>query len=616
MKIGVWSLMHNRLIKHENHLVRVLDERENLCLIVDCLQRSMPRWENRVVFSAWEECPEHELTTMTGKQMPQYGELSLEERRFAHEHFTMIASVLPYLGEERQRSCMISSMAERTGVSKQTIRHYLWVFLVYQDVAALAPKRREQDRQLTQDEKNMRWALNKFFYTRHRNSLNTAYTMMLREKYCDSAGVLLPEYPTIHQFRYFYRKYNRLQTYYISRNGIKSYQKDKRPLLGDSAQAFASAVGVGLLDSTICDIYLIDDSGNLVGRPILTACVDAYRGLCCGYTLSWEGGVYSLRNLMSHVIADKVEWCRRFGISISREDWDCSQLPATLVTDKGSEYQSGTFEQIAELGVTVVNLPSFRPELKGKVEKFFDVIQTSYKKHLKGKGVIEPDFQERGVRDYRRDACLTMGDFGKIVLHCILYYNNSRIIEGFPFAQEMLSAGVEPYASAIWNWSRNQAGANLISCRRDELDLVLLPRTTGKFGRNGLKVNQLRYRNDAYTERYLSGGTAVVAYDPDDVSCVWLLEKREYTAFQLVESRFSGLRLEEAEQMRTMQRSVEQELKADCLQAQIDLAGHIEAIVGAAAYKEVSNLKQVRQTRQIEQRRARMEREKGDTEDE
>ena len=53
-------------------------------------------------------------------------------------------------------------------------------------------------------------------------------------------------------------------------------------------------------------------------------------------------------------------------------------------TDMGSEYKSENFEQITELGVTVVNLPSYRPELKEAVEKFFDLVQSTYKPYLKG----------------------------------------------------------------------------------------------------------------------------------------------------------------------------------------------------------------------------------------
>lgn len=43
------------------------------------------------------------------------------------------------------------------------------------------------------------------------------------------------------------------------------------------------------------------------------------------------------------------------------------------------------------------NLPAYRPELKGPVEKFFDLIQTEYKKYLKERSVIEPDYRERGA---------------------------------------------------------------------------------------------------------------------------------------------------------------------------------------------------------------------------
>lgn len=369
---------------------------------------------------------------------------------------------------------------------------------------------------------------------------------MLKEKYCDGEGVLLPHYPSFYQFRYYYRKHKKLQNYYISRDGLKSYQRDNRPLLGDGIQEFAPAVGTEMLDATVCDIYLVNETGGLVGRPILTACVDAYSGLCCGYSLSWEGGVYSLRSLMTNVIADKTELCKRHGILISPEEWDCHMLPATLVTGMGKEYASSTFEQIAELGVTVVNLSPYRPELKGAVEKFFDVVQGLYKPHLKGKGVIQSDYQERGAHDYRKDARLTMADFEKIILRCIVYYNSQRVIENFPYTEKMLAEGIKPYASDIWNYGLHQAGASLIPAHYNTLIRTLLPRTTGKFSRKGLTVNKLRYKNDGFTERYLSGGTATVAYNPEDVTEVWLIEKGAYIPFTLIESRFTGKGIQES----------------------------------------------------------------------
>ena len=139
-----------------------------------------------------------------------------------YERYTMIAPILPLVADNRMRSQLICSIADVHGASKQTIRSYLCLYLAYMDVASLAPKCREDNRALTQDEKNIRWALNKFFYTTKKQSLMTAYTMMLKEKYCDALGVLAEEYPSFYQFRYFYRKTRNLQNFYIYRDGLKT----------------------------------------------------------------------------------------------------------------------------------------------------------------------------------------------------------------------------------------------------------------------------------------------------------------------------------------------------------------------------------------------------------
>ena len=39
-------------------------------------------------------------------------------------------------------------------------------------------------------------------------------------------------------------------------------------------------------------------------------------------------------------------------------------------------------------------------------------------------------------------------------------------------------------------------GVNLIEITKEEIELTMLPRTTGKFTRFGLKANKLRYHNE------------------------------------------------------------------------------------------------------------------------
>ena len=588
------------LLKNENQIIRVLKSHGNKALVIDCIKRTMPKWVEDDFLSNFDDCGEDEMYERT--DYPFGRELTPKEERIAQERFTMISGVLPFIGNESKRNQMIDFLAEHQ--SKQTIRKYLCLYLVYQDIDALAPPPRTE-KELSQDEKHMRWALNRFFYTKQKNSLMTAYTLMLKEKYCDQQGQLVAAYPTFDQFRYFYRKTKKMQQYYISRNGIKDYQRNNRPLLGDGVQQFAPTVGMGMLDSTICDIYLVDDGGKLVGRPVLCACVDAFSSLCCGYSLGWEGGTYSLRSLMLNVIADKQDWCSKHGVFIEPQEWDSNKLPGVFVTDMGSEYRGDTFSQVTELGVKIINLEPYRPELKSSVERFFGLIQDEYKKHLKGKGVIEPDYQERGAHDYRKDACLTLREFEQIILHCIVYYNSRRVVD-FPFTEEMLADGVKPYASSIFAWGKEQMGANLISVTPQRLIQTLLPRTTGTFTRKGLRVNGLRYKHDDYTESYLSGGEVTVAYNPEDVTEVWLLDNGQYIPFALIESRFNGKSLAAVQTIQKAKKQTVHAAAAENLQAQIDLAEHIQVIASKGKQTDVG-IKNIRETRKREQARTHID---------
>jgi hypothetical protein len=176
----------------------------------------------------------------------------------------------------------------------------------------------------------------------------------------------------------------------------------------------------------------------------------------------------------------------------------------------------------------------------------------------------------------------------------------------FPFTEEMLTDGVKPYANEIFAWGKKQMGANLIDIDPRKLILTLLPRTTGKFTRKGLQVNGLRYRHDDYTEEFLTGGEVTVSYNPEDVTEVWLLDHGQYIPFVLIESRFSGKTLDA---VRSMQKGRKQTVNAattDHLQAQIDLAKHIQIIANKGRQTDV-DIKGIRSTRKREQARTHID---------
>ena len=595
----------NQLLRHDDRIIRVLAVDTDV-LTIDCLKRTMPHWMQAEELQNWEPCDESALPSPEAP-ICNMEELTAEQRKLMHERYTLIAPVLPFIHKEAQRSAMIAQMAELNSVSKQTIRKYLCLYLTYQRMEVLAPPAQKKERELTSDEKCFRWALNKFYYTQRKHSLPTAYNLMLKEKYTDAAGQLLPDYPPFHRFKYFYQRHRSTQTALISREGKVAYQRDMRPLLG-SVSDFASGVGVMALDATVVDLYLVNKSKQLVGRPILTLAVDMYSSLICGYHLSWEGGVYALQQLMHNVVADKVAWCRKFGITITPEEWPCSGvLPGVFCCDRGREFTGTVFEHIIETGSRLVNLPAYHPEQKGTVERSFALLHSYFLPHLKGKGTIEPDFQERGAHDYRRDACLEMESLEKILIRCILYYNNNRILGEQRLSKEMIAAGVQPTANSVWRWSCTQLGSNLIPVDDEQLRLTLLPRTEGKFTRRGLVVHKQRYRHceGKFTERYLNGGKVTVAYDPDDISSVYLYESGLYTRFELILKVYDNLSLEEVMELQAQQQAAKKSAQPQKDQALIDLVASIETIANARGHSGDVNLKGIRQTHKTEKQRRR-----------
>lgn len=559
------------LKKSGETIYRVLAAKEGKALVIDCKKNKMPAWKDLSFINTLPEAVEDDL----GGLFPSFEELDSKSQKKVLERFKMVSGVLTFLTDDYLRAKAIESVSRENNITKQTLRSYVIKYLVYMRKEALAPKRKEE-KELSPDEKNMRYALNKYFYTKNKNTLDFAYVQMLKDKYTDATGILVPDYPSFYQFRYFYRKTKKLETFYISRDGLKDYQKNNRPLLGDSVQTYSEHAGnMCMLDSTICDIYLVNDNKEVIGRPVLTAAIDTYSSLCLGFSLGLEGGMYSVNKMLLNIISNKKEFCKKRGILIKKEDWDIEELPLTFITDKGTEYASENFENITELGINIINLPSYRPDLKGPVEKFFDCVQDYFKPYLKGRGVIEKDFMQRGARDYRKDSSLTLKDFELILIHCILFYNTKRVLEDFPYTEEMIKREVRPYASNIWNFCKKKYNP-LVKVEKDYFNKIMLPRTIGTFTRSGLIVNGLRYVNPNYKELFLKGGEVKVSFNKEDVSKVFLTDG--FIEFDLIENRFTGKSLDEVILLKDKQKEIIKREERQKRQAQIDLSNHIIGI--------------------------------------
>ena len=109
----------------------------------------------------------------------------------------------------------------------------------------------------------------------------------------------------------------------------------------------------------------------------------------------------------------------------------------------------------------------------------------------------------------------------------------------------------------------------------------------------------LRYdsKEKDFTEKYLGGGEAVAAYNPEAADKVYLLEDRNFIEFYLIESRFQGKGFEEIKGMIGAQKAIVDKAVHQNLQGRVDLASHIEKIVNGKEKSDDVNIKNVRKTR-------------------
>ena len=568
-------MKRNELIKCKDKIFRILTIENDRALVIDCSKTQMPIWVDLKELNDYETISEETLLETLHTTLLSYEDLTNLQRKQIQEKYNLIAHIINCIDIHSERNEMVQRVADRHKISKQTVRKYLCQYLIFQDICCF--NKPQKVKELSEAEKNFRYALNKYFYNSSRRSLHTTYLYLLREKYSDSNGNLIEGYPPFHKLKYFYYKNRKMDNYYISRFGRSQYDRDYQPILGDT-QSFFNAVGIGMVDSTIADIWLVDCNNNLIGRANITAMVCPYSELLLGYTIGLEGGTTSLRDLMLNVN-------NNIGI------------PTHIITDRGTEYVSDNYSQLTDIGVEIINLPPYSPNKKGLVEKFFDVIQKYFKSYLMNNGVIREDFAIRGTIDYRLKATFTIDDFREIFQICVNHYNHNRLIDNIPY--DCVINNVKPFANEIFNYSYLRNPNAFIKISNEDLQKVLLPRTTAKFTRKGLIVNGLRYRALGYVNKFLEGGKCVVAYNPNNVSFVFLIENGEFKKFELIEKFFEEKSFEEANKIKKQKKDIIKQYSETALISEMKMGAAIDSFIQNKKPQKI-NTKNVRQNRKNE----------------
>jgi hypothetical protein len=445
-------------------------------------------------------------------------------------------------------------------------------------------------------------SIDMFYRKKERISLRETYHYMLQKFFSDhyQVGEIVKikiwdqsRIPTYQQFYYWYKKEEDVTKDFITRNSEKQFASEERELLGSSTMEVFGPGSRYQIDATVADVYLLSslNRSKVIGRPVVYAVMDVYSRMVTGIYVgmegpSWIGAMMALDNAVS----DKQEFCQKYNIQISENEWPCTYLPECILADRG-EFEGYQVENlINNLNVKVENTPPYRGDLKGIVERVFRTVNEKIKHTTPG--AIQKEFRERGDRDYRLDATLNLEEFTQIIIQLVLHHNK-RVMSKYPLERGMLSDEVKPSPISIWNWGIKNRKGRFNKLPRDIVRLNLLPRAKANLSRSGIKFRNMFFSSERAIEEqwFISSQTNSVdfVYDPRNMNYIYIPEEngRSFIKCFLLEKSYMyrDLTLEEIVFQDELQVEIRNEAvdEKNQIQAEMDIA--INTIIKSAKEK-------------------------------
>lgn len=297
----------------------------------------------------------------------------------------------------------------------------------------------------------------------------------------DDQGMWVPDKetvanaPTLETFRYYIRsKYDPVELMRKLIPPIK-WEQTKRALKGKAHEKLFGPAQTFMIDSTVGDVYLVSQFNRywIIGRPVVYFVRDVWSGMIVGLHVALEGPSWkTARFALYNAFSPKGEFLRAHGFNMIDADWPCAHGCLNLVHDRGEQLTIPSTDSANDLGFVLSPLPPFRPDPKGSIETLFHWMNKATVQWMPG--AVHARGRERGERDYRLDATLTMQQFTRILIHAVLTFNRTADVSD-RFDREMEEAGVANNPTAIWTWGLSNRNGSPPQWDNQTLYSALLP---------------------------------------------------------------------------------------------------------------------------------------------
>ena len=307
---------------------------------------------------------------------------------------------------------------------------------------------------------------------------------------------LIVDAPSIETFRYYVDKqYSPVETL-KKLIPVITCEQTKRALRGKAHDKLFGPAQTFMIDSTVADVYLVSQFNRhwIIGRPVVYFVRDVWSGMIVGLHVALEGpSWHTARFALYNAFSPKGDFLRTHGFNMTDADWPCAHGCLNLVHDRGESLSIPSSDSANDLGLILSPCPSFRPDLKGPIETLFHWIRNESVRWLPG--AVRSRGRERGERDYRLDATLTMYQFTRILIRAILSFNRTADVSD-RFDVQMEEANIENNPTAIWTWGLNNLNGSPQQWDRDTLYTSLLPSGDAYVREDGVYFSGRRYQGN------------------------------------------------------------------------------------------------------------------------
>ncbi len=374
-------------------------------------------------------------------------------------------------------------------------------------------------------------------------------------------GVFIPlfppanELPTLSQYRQWNKMERNFGRIVASHEGSQILDVGERAVLGHLQQTIFDPGCQFEIHVVIGDIYLVSmfDRRRILGRPVIYIIVDVFSGLIVGMCVSLEGpsqqgAMLALEN-MAH---DKVAFCREYGVDITEDDWPSHHLPNAIRADRNELLLENADILVNALDIEISNTQPCRFDWKESFERCFPLRDDTTIHWTPGSVYC---LSESGRKGHRLNSCLTLNEFRRLVIHCIIEHNLTHRLNDDYLNEDMIAAGVEPYPRDVWIWGiQNRVGA-LRTLPIDDVRRNLLPHANASATLEGVYFRWMLYTcGSAIQEQWFEqmnigmkkSLTISIVFDPRTADRIYVLRPQEGQALETCrlldkdEAKFEG----------------------------------------------------------------------------